>query len=201
MDKYYELLIEQYKSAREIKNFDVNDPNFMLEFKNWLKEQEKSKNDYLKLLESLGIDYDRETCIEVGKGKEDSLFVPFRTTIVSPYMDESIKRDGLTLSKDTKIIDNDLLVVMNGGINQVIPVYGGRIYLTQNVYNERFLYDWPKLAKTDTVVVGVFGNTNDSDMTKKIRAMREFERTLDDYEYNHGEINDTYCYAVKSKRK
>ena len=200
MNEHFNLLIEQFKRAKGIKIVNTKSKEFIESFQYWLKEQERAKKDYLKLLKSLGVDYDKETSIEVGKGNEDSVFLPFKTTIVSPYMDESTDREGLTLSNDTKVSGSEL-AILEDGIYKSIPVSNGRIYLTQNVYHEGFLTNWHFLARNDQVVVGVFGKTTDRDMMEKIKSVKSFSSKLTDFVYNYGDMYDTYCYAVASTKR
>ena len=199
MDKYNERLVRAFKEANGIKSIDTSSKSFQTDFDYWFAAQESAKQAYLKLLKHLNIDIDSIQCIEIGKGKEDSIGYDLRTTMVSPYFEKDPHRKGLTLIGNPVVVD-DTLKYETGGTVFEIPVTGGKIYLAQNVFDMNELSRWKRLARDNQVVVGAYGSVSDLDMNTKVRELKKFARRLDDYVYDNGDISGTYCYAIVSKK-
>ena len=198
MREYEGKLLEQFKSATGTRKIDSKSKFMKEEYDYWVRDLKISQSRYLKLLNQFKLQCYDENAVEVGKGPVDSLFANDKTTIVSPYF-KDVNRPGLTYV-GRPVVDKDELKYIDSWIAKPLEINGGRIYLTQNVYDLEELNKWHLLAKRDTVVVGVFGRIFDSDMTKKIREIKEFARRLDDYTYNYGDLSSTYCYTIVSKK-
>ncbi len=200
MGEYESNLMKQFKAAIGSRKFDPESKFLKEEYDHWVKDLNFSKSKYLKLLKQFRLQCDNENAIEVGKGPVDSLFLDGKTTIVSPYFKDVKERAGLTYV-GKPIVTNDELKYIENDTIKPLDIQGGRIYLTQNVYDINELSKWYRLVKRDTVVVGVFGRIFDSDMSKKIIEIKEFAKQLDNYTYNYGDLGSVYCYTIVSKKK
>ena len=199
MITYSEKLIREFKEANGVRAKDTNSNSFKEDFNYWLKQREKAKEDYLILLKNLKINYDAINTIEVGKGEIDSLVYNLKTTVISTYYVDETKRRGLTLIGEPIII-GDKMKYKSQDIILSIPITWEKTFMTQNVSDLSELNKWQNLTKDNIVVVGAYGKTSDLDMTKKIRELKKFARKLDDYIYDCGDVNDTYTYAIISKK-
>lgn len=204
MEKYLNLLIEQYKQATGVRNVDTNSSSFMSEFTEWLKSRGEISDSYLNLLQYMGLSrITYPDAVEVGKGKYDSIMAPFDTTIITPYP------EGLNISPKYRLIVSDfkvcegtpLLVRSNKQIDPII-VPSPLTFMTQNPYTGDSIRNWEQLHNSGNhdIVVGVYGSIYDKDAAAKVRQLEDFKnRLMDTYKEEHTVEGDTYCYAIASE--
>ena len=209
MDKYLELLMEQYKQATGTVNIDIHSKAFASEFTHWISTREKCIDNYLELLEYMKLyNYVDSDTIEIGKGCFDSVVKPFNTTIVTPHC------LGLKNRPNKQIIDADFKVYSSGpalirdnkdGSKKVIPFDSDIFitFMTQNPYYISLLKNWDQLHNSGNsgIIVGVYGSINDKDISRKIESLRLLRDRLDGhYLEEYTVINDSYYYAVATNR-
>lgn len=201
---YKNRLISIFQSAKdiEINKKDITDIQRVVDYYYRL---ESMRVAYRKFVKEAGVDFDKETAVEVGVGPIDSVFLNDQTTIVTPYKGTFSERKG-------KVFEGQY-VVRNGDIEMLdraqrkfeiettpLEIAKGRLYLTQNLLT-RFEYNsWLKLAKDNAIAVGVYGLKTDCDKSKKSELLREFARNVEGgASYLYGGDENGYFEVVQSK--
>lgn len=207
---YIKFLISQFKSATGTKNIDFESEGFISDFNNWIKSRQDISQNYLSMLDCMGLQKITESStIEIEKGKFDTIVKPFDTTIITPYS------DGLSVSDESRIITSEF-IVHNGmpilyklkgtNVSEVKPILSDSTltFMTQNPYTEANIRDWDQLhniGKND-IIVGVYGSIYDKDIKSKLKQIRKLEEKLGGtYIQEDAVIGDTYCYAIASKKE
>ena len=93
MEKYFELLIEQFKEAKGItKEVDTKSTSFISEFSGWINYINSISSNYRELLEYMKLyNYVDSDTVEIGKGKFDSIVI---TIISKSYFCFSFNKFG-----------------------------------------------------------------------------------------------------------
>jgi len=198
-------LFKQFCNAYGIKNADMHDKELVNAFFEWLREPKIAQDAfYRKQLNELGLDIDNSKTVEVGKTINDSVVLPYKTTIVTP--------DGTDFDnyKDRVIVANlkfhgnfPTLIQERGSMTHAIPVDLYRTFMTQNPYDKSEIENWEKFPYQD-IVVGVYGGFDDKDKIDKMRQMDEFYQRLNpNANIQKTFITENNCYAeiVTTNRK
>lgn len=204
MENSYIELFKQFCAARGIDKISGSFEVFEREFSGWLKEQKETGNEYLSIIKKFNLFSSNNKCAEVNKGVEDSITLPFHTKLITPYIDDTF------INESDRIIGGNLYVnkthivpvITSDAVNMmVIPREQIRTYMTQNPYSFDMIDGWDVLHNSgrSDIIVGVYGNVNDSDREKKIESLLQFKRKLNGMyrEFNYV-INDKYFYVVGS---
>ena len=205
-DKMYDLF-RQFCDAYGINNPKLDDQKMVKAFYDWLYE-EKKDNDafYLNQLDLLGVDYKKATTIEVGKGVDDSLVLPYSTMIL-PKDKEGLEQYGnRVIIGNLKFHGNLPFIIQKGvHVDHSIPCDNYNTFMTQNPYRPYDLNDWEKLpAGFHDLVVGVYGDVNDYDMEAKRDMLFKFMQKINpQYEPDLSEIEtlDKYASIVRASSK
>ena len=205
VDRYLDNLIVQFIQATGYKNKNVNSVGFKYEFLGWIEERKKISNKYLKLLDYMNLteDIDKESSVEVGKGKYDTIVRSFKTNRITPYVEDL--DEERTMNAIFKVMDGQPTLITNNGLNIAriesnIPI----TFITQNPYNESLINGWSSLHNMglNNIVVGMYGNINDKDMEQKIETLKALkDKLLREYQEEFSILDDSYCYAIASKTK
>lgn len=197
-------LINQYKSSTGIKNIDINLPQFLSEFNEWVKERNEIISLYIGLLDHMNIKFKKSSCVEVGKTSMDSIVIPYETTIITPYSEgfEDLKKK--IIEADVKVYDTMPTLVKDNKFLGNLYNDSFSTYMTQNPYNNECLENWERLHNSgkNEIIVGVFGYQYENDTTKKINQLKYLKQQLNgNYIEDFTTYKDQYCYAIASEEK
>ena len=207
MKNSYVELFKQYCAARGIDKIQCSFEDFERDFSSWLSEQKETGSEYLSIIKRFNLFSANDKCAEVNKSMEDSITLPFRTKLITPYIDNT------SVNESDRVIDFNLYinkthvvpVITSDTVNMmVVPREQVKTYMTQNPYNFDMIDGWDILHNSgrSDIIVGVYGNTNDKDRQQKIDSLVQFKRKLNGLyrEFNYV-INDKYFYVVGSTEK
>ncbi len=206
MENSYMELFKQFCAARGIDKIECSFEDFEREFSGWLSEQKEIGNEYLSIIKNFNLFSGNSKCAEVNKGIEDSITLPFNTKLITPYIDDT------SINESDRVIDGNLYinkihivpVLTSDTVKMmVIPREQIKTYMTQNPYSFNMLDGWDALHNSgrSDILVGVYGNVNDSDREKKIENLLQFKRRLNGlYREINYVINDKYFYVVGSAK-
>ena len=204
MDKYLEMLAKQYIRAKDIRTkIDLNDPKFMEDLLFWIRERNEIGNKYTTFLEELGIDFDKDSCAEIGKSTLDTVVGPYSTFLITTTSKPlgNIDRD--------RVIDGSLEVIdstpyLNAKNRKLeLPSYIFDTYMTQNIYDMKDIERWTDLHNSGkyNIVVGAYGNSGDKDIYPILNKINLFQEKLDsDTIYEYTMIGDSYLVVAASKK-
>lgn len=208
MEKYFNKLVEQFKSATGTKNVDVNSQEFIKEFSEWVKSRKMIGSEYGAFIESMNVHPTIVgTSVEIGKGKHDSIVLGTEIPMITPYS-EGIKREnGGIITADFRVYDGTPVIIKhNKGGNQLEMVDTDivRRFITQNPYEQSCISNWEQLHnRGENITVGIFGSIYDKDTEPKIRQIEMLRDGLDDdsFKEEYTTADDRYYYAISSTRK
>lgn len=198
---YLNNLLNQFNDATGSNLTDVNS----LEFIKWKNRRLMQGYTYTRLLSYMGVLFDDYSCAEIGKGREDSAFLSYDTSIISPYIDNPLcyEKEGKIIVSDFEVVCSvpSLVKYRDGKIIDftVVPVEDIKNFMTQNPYNDDCIKDWWQLHIGDYngITFGVFGNIYDKDKDKKIKLLNNLkEKMIDCYVECSDYIGDQYFHVV-----
>lgn len=203
-----DILIEQYQKATGIKYVETCSGSFLKEFLEWVEQRQKIGENYIRLLNSMNVNYDDTKCAEIGKTEYDSVVMSYHTTIISPYIiSNKPEHLGKLILGDFTIVDANptLLKILNGRIvKRAIEAYQIKTFMTQNPTSDSEIKDWKYLHNCgdNNIIIGMYGNTYDKDLEDKLKRIKNFAETLTkaDYKEDFDSVGDTYFYALASER-
>ena len=205
-DKMYELF-KQFCDAYGVKNPKLDDQVMVKAFYDWLYEEKKDNDAFdLDQLDLLGVDYKDARTIEVGKGIDDSLVLPYSTVILPKDMEGFEEYGKRVVIGNLKFHGNLPFIIQKGvHIDHSIPLDLYNTFMTQNPYSPYDLNDWEKLpAGFHDLVVGVYGDINDYDMEAKKEMLYKFLQKIDPQygpELSEIETLDKYASIVTASSK
>lgn len=187
--EYILKLLEQFKKAYGLAKVDLHSNELISHFYEWIYKRQIDGENFLRLLDEAEIDTDVISCAEVGKGKFDSILMPYNATIITPYY-ETFR--NCQKPEDGKIITDTFDVI--GGVptltdkNPIIPEM--RIikpeeiqtFMTFNPYADENIYRWAQLHnnKNYSIIFGVYGNIRDKDRDEKLQLLKRLKYLLFD---------------------
>ncbi len=205
-DNMYDLF-KQFCNAYGVKNPKLDDKIMIKTFFEWLYEEKKDSDAfYLEQLNLLGVDYKKDTTIEVGKSINDSLVLPYNTQIL-PKNNVGMEQYGKrVIIGNLKFHGNLPFIIQKGAhIDHSIPCDHYNTFMTQNPYSSYELNDWEKLpAGFHDLVVGVYGDINDYDKEAKKEMLFKFMQKINpqyEPELNEIESLDKYASIVTASSK
>lgn len=205
-EKYINNLINQFALAKGISNVDINSEEFINEFNEWLIEQKNIGKEYLSILDEIGFNIDDSNCIEVGKGKYDSIVKDLSTTIITP--DYTLLYRGLrnrVINGDINVLNGYPMLINYTSMGNIMSKYfiNSNIYMTQNPFNSSNILNWDKIYNSgNNIIIGSYGKTQDKDKNKKIDELIEFKNKLqDDFICENIISGDTYINILGSNPK
>ena len=193
----YSIFIWTIKSARGLINKEININNLDNDFYKWLEQYKNNCINYASLLFSSDINFINPNTAEVNKGNYDSIALPYDTTIISPYIEETVNNNVVNCKFD---------------IRRGLPVYKNfqkniYRYITHNPYSnfsEIDLINWRYMHEfTDfEIVFGMFGSLYDEDKKKKIEKLELLKKCIiAPFIVQYDTVNDSYYYFLASKTK
>lgn len=204
-ERYLNNLIEQFKAATGVKTVDTNSKEFMKEFREWLSKRQVMGDGYIALLNYMELYFDTPHCAEIGKGRYDSVVLPYETTIITPYSDGIIRvNDGEVINSDFNVFVGAPLLTSNEMDFRVIQPHQISTYMTQNPYSSDAIRCWHQLHcnHNNAIILGVYGKTYDKDMETKINQLKKLRAKLfDNYVEDYALGGDNYWYALATDTK
>ena len=203
-ENYMDNLIRQFRKAYGLDSVDINDEKFQAEFSEYISELYSHKDDYIRLLHSLGVYTNDEKTVEVGKGPLDSVVLDTKSTIVTGFSKPLDSREGKTYQGVHTIRKGDIYMLRIGdrGLEyERLDIEPGRIYMTHNMYHKSETSEWYQLVRENEVLIGAYGREADFDKESKIRKIIDRFDTIGDSYCNYGTVDGYYFYAQKSKHK
>ena len=206
MEKYFNKLIEQFKSATGTKNVNVDSPEFIEEFCEWVNVRKMIGKHYTSFIEYMDVHpmIIGEVGVEIGKGIHDSIALDTGIYMITPYS-EGIKRtDAGIITADFVVYDGTPVMIKHcKGGNQFkeVDTQYIRRFLTHNPYEQSCIKNWEQLHNAgENITVGVFGNTYDKDINQKISQLQELRCGLTDgfFKEDFTIDRDNYYYAISS---
>lgn len=187
-------LMEQYKKAKGFNNLVLN----LDDFYNWLEQYKKNAVNYASMLYSMNLIFIESNTAEVNKSINDSIVLPYNTTIISPYIDDSYKDNNVI---KTKFEIQRGIPNYNNFRNDIIR------YMTHNPYssfNDIELMNWKYMHEYTgyEIVLGMFGSIYDDDREDKIKLLEFIKKsTTTPMISQYDVLNDNYFYAIASSPK
>ena len=203
-EDYMNNLIRQFRKAKGLETVDINNEKFQKEFSEYISELYSHKDDYIRLLHSLGVYTNDEKTVEVGKGPLDSVVLDTKATIVTNFPNVLDLRDGKTYQGVHTIHKGDIymLRIADTGIEyESLDIGNGRVYMTHNMYHKSETGEWYQLVRDNDVLIGAYGKESDLDKDKKIRKIIDRFDAIGDSYCNYGTVDGYYFYAQKSRHK
>ena len=210
MNKYLKLLMKQFNQATGVKTPDIHSNTYISDFIEWIESRQKSSKEYIRLLEDMNQEKIKSpTTIEVGKGKYDSIVLPFDTKIITPYSED------LENIKETRVITSDFMVVggmpvsyrttPDGKLKEThhIPEKERLTFMTQNPYTPNNIKNWDQLYTSGRcdIVIGIYGDVHDKDIDIKVKELKKIKEKLEESYIQESIVEaDTYCYAIASAK-
>lgn len=205
-EEYLFNLIGQFKTATGCQNIDINSREFISDFNAWRSRNRINGEHLLNLLDNLGIIYDTPLCAEIGKGKYDSLVIPYETTIITPYIEGLDKRpyDGKVIESYFQVLTGaPLLTSTKNDISADVELIKPEKITTFMTYNNPNIKGWHELHHNphNAVIVGVYGKNYDKDKEQKLKSLRELRALLfDTYIEDSIDFGDNYCYVLATDK-
>ena len=197
MEKYYDLLILQYlESIGENRPLDSVS---ISEMADWLDLRQSQGKIYLNFIkEIVGNSEINEYGVEVNKGGLDTITNNTPIAMISeyPYGLSSLKR----VTNGTFLVQNGMpkIKYSNGNTEPILEYFN---YITQNPYNKDYIKGLDTLHNLgESITLGIYGSTYDSDILKKKRELSFLEDKLVEPFISEGTtLGDNYFYVVTSK--
>ena len=197
MEKYYDLLILQYlESIGENRPLDSVS---ISEMADWLDLRQSQGKIYLNFIkEIVGNSEINEYGVEVNKGGLDTITNNTPIAMISeyPYGLSSLKK----VTNGTFLVQNGMpkIKYSNGNTEPVLEYFN---YITQNPYNKDYIKGLDTLHNLgESITLGIYGSTYDSDILKKKRELSFLEDKLVEPFISEGTtLGDNYFYVVTSK--
>lgn len=191
-------LLRQFKEANDI-NKGVSFT--ALDFTNWLENRQKIGKEYLNFLLSMNLNFDNPFCAEVGKTCCDSLVLPYRTGIMTPYTEGFNLKSSKVIPGKFEVVSGLPFLERKDGKQLMIPNVLTSTYMTQNPYTSECIFDWEDLHNGGIagIIVGFYGNIFDKDKKDKLKQLKELkEKLTSEYIFEYDEFGDKYCSVVAS---
>ena len=197
MEKYYDLLILQYlESIGENRPLDSVS---ISEMADWLDLRQSQGKIYLNFIkEIVGNSEINEYGVEVNKGGLDTITNNTPIAMISeyPYGLSSLKK----VTNGTFLVQNGMpkIKYSNGNTEPILEYFN---YITQNPYNKDYIKGLDILHNLgESITLGIYGSTYDSDILKKKRELSFLEDKLVEPFISEGTtLGDNYFYVVTSK--
>jgi hypothetical protein len=193
-------LVEEYESARGIKDLRINRSIDFYDFNYFLEDRAEARNKYRDILKSNGIFLDDKT-IEVGKGLNDSAALGYNTdiTIVTPYDTTNKSINNKVITGKFMIQDDILPVVEHPNKTKELLTWVRNI-MTENPYSIDSINDWYKLNNMEyKIIIGMYGNVNDKDANKKLLKLDDLAHRMKGKPIIDGDCHGKhYAYVLRS---
>ncbi len=200
--EYMKLLFKQYVSAKGPNLDNMSTREIMHEYAEFISELNILGQNYLTILESMGININDKTVVEIGKGKLDTISKD-KTTIITPYT-EGFKKDNRTvLTSEIKVCKYiPKLLDIDGRASIDISSLNIKTFITQNPYDGLSTSNFGQLANNENydVIIGVYGDTSDRNYMKKVEELKRLKSRLTQFKEKFEKQDGAYFYAlIKTK--
>lgn len=200
--EYMKLLFKQYVSAKGPNLDNMSTREIMHEYAEFISELNILGQNYLTILESMGININDKTVVEIGKGKLDTISKD-KTTIITPYT-EGLKKDNRTvLTSEIKVCKYiPKLLDIDGRASIDISSLNIKTFITQNPYDGLSTSNFGQLANNENydVIIGVYGDTSDRNYMKKVEELKRLKSKLTQFKEKFEKQDGAYFYAlIKTK--
>lgn len=207
MGEYLNKLVEQYKNATGNKSIDVNSEAFIKEFIEWVAARKVIGKSYKSFIDSMDINPSNENeTVEINKGVYDSIALDKHTQMITPYFDGMDKFDKELITIANFVVYSGVPTIVKSGkehLPEIIDTQYIRRFTTHNPYSVIDINNWEQLHNNgENITVGVFGNTYDKDVKRKISQLLDLKsRMQENFKEDYCKYNDMYYYVIASNRK
>jgi len=156
---------------------------FMNEFTAWIKSRQSMGKEYTYFLDYMGLRFADADCVEIGKGKYDSVVKPFNTTIITPATPIKKVNPDRIIKGNMRVYESvPMLVRHNDGRNQLEPIPSDIIqtYMTQNPFGPSSILGWENLHNSGehNIILGIYGSIYDKDIKTRIKQLETLRDKL-----------------------
>ena len=200
--EYMKLLFKQYVSAKGPNLDNMSTREIMHEYAEFISELNILGQNYLTILESMGININDKTVVEIGKGKLDTISKD-KTTIITLYTEGFKKDDRTVLTSEIKVCKYiPKLLDIDGRASIDISSLNIKTFITQNPYDGLSTSNFGQLANNENydVIIGVYGDTSDRNYMKKVEELKRLKSRLTQFKEKFEKQDGAYFYAlIKTK--
>lgn len=209
MEKYFNKLIEQFKSATGTRNVDVNSQDFVKEFSEWVVIRKITGKDYTSFIDYMAVHpvVIGDESVEIGKGMYDTIALDTGIHMITPYSEGIKRRVSEIITADFGVYHGTPTVIKHdrsGKQVEVVDTQYIRRFLTHNPYDQSCIRNWEQLHNAgENITVGIFGSVYDKDIEQKVKQIEALRDGMEDdyYKEDYVTSGDSYYYAVSSARK
>lgn len=196
------LLLNQFATAKGIKNIDSSSKEFMDEFSAWIIEMQKAGELFKTVLDDMEYDYKSKNVVEANKSKQDSLILPYDSTLITPFY------DGLEISH-TRLypaifgMSDNTPTAYTDEYSSAVNLCFLNSFMVNNPYDQSYLYNIENIFNNGFLAgeVGFYGFINDKNYEQNIKLLEEFKENISrDYQEQQVTIGDCYGLVLTSKR-
>lgn len=200
--EYMKLLFKQYVSAKGPNLDNMSTREIMHEYAEFISELNILGQNYLTILESMGININDKTVVEIGKGKLDTISKD-KTTIITLYTEGFKKDDRTVLTSEIKVCKYiPKLLDIDGRASIDISSLNIKTFITQNPYDGLSTSNFGQLANNENydVIIGVYGDTSDRNYMKKVEELKRLKSRLTQFKEKFEKQDGAYFYTlIKTK--
>jgi len=201
-EEYYQQQAIQYLKALGIEKLETLPKTFSEDLSKWQIERNKTKSNYIDLLNYLEINYDipfydMHKIAELRKGVYDTITTKnTQTTMITPYTFGLTPRNGKILKSDIILTsDSNKDISTNSTLKEI------NTFLSHNPYSDEELLIWLNLHNKYNfgIIAGVYGNVYDKDREEKLKnlaILKEYLKNVTTEEYVT--IRDDYMYVLSA---
>lgn len=205
---YFYFLINQYNEAKGIKYPDITSEQYLNELYEWIKERNKIKDNYLRLLQSLDININNMNVAETDKTQFDTITKNLKTTIISLRAKEMEAKNKTIIEGTFAVSRNKPYIATNGEYCPLtVKKIDSRIidtFITQNPYTQNNIRNWERLNNNgrNSIVVGLYGDIRDKDMKDKLTQLKILKSKLTTpFIEEHEIMDDSYLYVLATDKR
>ena len=201
---YLVKLIDEYKKARNIENFNYFDADQSKLFHEWLQDLKLSSFRYRSFLENLKIMNNFDDVVEFGKGKKDTITMQKDNAIlVTPYANSLESVGNRTLIKNESIDVFDKVEVILEKNKGKLTIYPPTYFLIQNPTEKEETLTYDLIRYGNPVCFGIYGLHSDHDYNNKLEIFQTLVNTsyqpLEVEEYKDLDTKGIIAYTKKRR--
>lgn len=201
---YLTKLIDDYKKARNIENFNYFDADQSKLFHEWLQDLKLSSFRYRSFLENLKIINNFDDVVEFGKGEIDTITLQKdNSVLVTPYANSFESVGNRILIKNESVDVFDKVEVTLEKSKGKLTIYPPTYFLIQNPTEKEEILTYNLIRHGNPVCFGIYGLTSDCDYSKKLETFQTLVNTsyqpLEIEEYKDLETKGVVAYTKKRR--
>lgn len=154
-----------------------------------LSENKKNIDNVAREYISLLINYfnleviKKENCAEVVENNEDSLLLPYKTTVITPDITSANRKNGATIRGKIAVINGKLHLYDTASISSREERTFCKIntLITHNPYNNGSIMNWNDFCTgilNGDILVGIYGFLSDSDVSLKNNIVDKLKNNM-----------------------